>query len=147
LTGGNTLFQNFDDRVRDGLRALLPADSPLAVRRAEDALLDAWKGAAGWAGSSAWKTAKISRAEYQEKGPEYLKVSHFRSYVDAVLLLICDRNTTWAIHTRKLCSDEARSQKRVALCTVDRDVILLLHVALIEGIFLAIKERMHAKNF
>lgn len=74
LTGGNTLFRNFDDRVRDGLRALLPADAPLTVRRAEDALLDAWKGAAGWAGSSAWKTAKISREEYQEKGAEYIKV-------------------------------------------------------------------------
>lgn len=74
LTGGNTLFRNFDDRVRDGLRALLPAESPLAVRRAEDALLDAWKGAAGWAGSSAWKTARISREEYQEKGPDYIKV-------------------------------------------------------------------------
>ncbi|KAF4974656.1 hypothetical protein FZEAL_8456 [Fusarium zealandicum] len=73
LTGGNTLFRNFDDRVRDGLRALLPADSPLAVRRAEDALLDAWKGAAGWAGTPAWKTAKISKEEYQEKGPEYIK--------------------------------------------------------------------------
>jgi actin-related protein 5 len=77
LTGGNTLFQNFDERMRDGLRALLPADSPLAVRRAEDALLDAWKGAAGWAGSAAWKAAKISREEYQEKGPEYIKVSKF----------------------------------------------------------------------
>lgn len=74
LTGGNTLFKNFDDRVRDGLRALLPADSPLVVRRAEDALLDAWKGAAGWAGSQAWKSAKISREEYLEKGPEYIKV-------------------------------------------------------------------------
>ncbi|RFU75221.1 actin arp5 [Trichoderma arundinaceum] len=74
LTGGNTLFRNFDDRVRDGLRALLPADAPLHVRRAEDALLDAWKGAAGWVGSSAWKTAAISREEYQEKGPEYIKL-------------------------------------------------------------------------
>ncbi|KAL7899480.1 actin-like protein [Trichoderma sp. SZMC 28014] len=73
LTGGNTLFRNFDDRVRDGLRALLPADAPLHVRRAEDALLDAWKGAAGWVGSSAWKTAAISREEYQEKGSEYIK--------------------------------------------------------------------------
>ncbi|KAI9167050.1 Actin-like protein arp5 [Paramyrothecium foliicola] len=73
LTGGNTLFQNFDERVREGLRALLPADSPLVVRRADDALLDAWKGAAGWAGSAGWKAAKITREEYQEKGAEYIK--------------------------------------------------------------------------
>lgn len=74
LTGGNTLFENFDLRVRNGLRSLLPADAPLAVRRAGDPLLDAWKGAAGWVGSPAWKTARISREEYQEKGPEYIKV-------------------------------------------------------------------------
>lgn len=73
LTGGNTLFQNFDERVREGLRSLLPADSPIKVRRADDALLDAWKGAAGWAGTPAWKAAKISREEYQEKGPDYIK--------------------------------------------------------------------------
>lgn len=77
LTGGNTLFQNFDERVRHGLQALLPAGSPLEVRRAKDALLDAWKGAAGWAGSSAWKAAAISREEYQEKGPDYIKVCIF----------------------------------------------------------------------
>ena len=75
LTGGNTLFRNFDQRVRDGLRALLPADSPLHVRRANDPLLDAWKGAAEWTGTPAWKTARISREEYQEKGAEYIKVS------------------------------------------------------------------------
>lgn len=74
LTGGNTLFKNFDDRVRDGLRALLPADSPLHVRMAENALLDAWKGAAGWVGSSAWKEAAISKEEYLEKGADYIKV-------------------------------------------------------------------------
>ncbi|KOS18125.1 Actin-like protein arp5 [Escovopsis weberi] len=73
LTGGNTLFRNFDDRVRDGLRALLPAEAPLAVRRARDPLLDAWKGAAGWVGSAGWKAATVSREEYLEKGPEYIK--------------------------------------------------------------------------
>lgn len=74
LTGGNTLFRNFDQRMRDGLRALLPADAPLKVRSAKDPLLDAWKGAAGWTGTAAWKEAKISREEYLEKGAEYIKV-------------------------------------------------------------------------
>lgn len=85
LTGGNTLYKNFDERVRDGLRALLPAESPLNVRRAENALLDAWKGAAGWAGTPAWKSAKISREEYQEKGSEYIKVSNSSSPVISLL--------------------------------------------------------------
>ncbi|KAI8279719.1 Actin-like protein [Colletotrichum sp. SAR11_57] len=73
LTGGNTMFQGFDERLRSGLTPLLPADSPLHIRRAQNALLDAWKGAAGWAGSAAWKAATITREEYQEKGSEYIK--------------------------------------------------------------------------
>jgi len=74
LTGGSSLFQNFDERLREGLRAQLPAESPLVIRRARDPVLDAWRGAAKWAGGSAWKTAAITREEYQEKGAEYLKV-------------------------------------------------------------------------
>jgi len=134
LTGGNTLFKNFDDRVRDGLRALLPADSPLNVRRAGDALLDAWKGAAGWVGTPAWKTAKISREEYQEKGPEYIKVSYFRSNIDAPILLTAYyRNTTWVILMRRVYSDrEIRSQKRVDSRTVDWDsLVYMLHQSMI----------------
>ncbi len=74
LTGGNTLFQNFDERLRASLTAQLPIEAPLRVRRAKDALLDAWKGAAGWAGTPDWKRATITREEYQEKGAEYIKV-------------------------------------------------------------------------
>ncbi|KAK3943826.1 actin-like protein arp5 [Diplogelasinospora grovesii] len=73
LTGGNTLFQNFDDRLRTGLQSLLPAGSPLVIRRASDAILDAWRGAAGWAGTQEWKKATITKEEYQEKGAEYIK--------------------------------------------------------------------------
>lgn len=74
LTGGATLFENFDERMRSGLRPLLPDGAPLTVRRAKDALLDAWRGAAGWAGGEEWKRAKISREEYLEKGSEWFKV-------------------------------------------------------------------------
>ena len=100
LTGGNTLFQNFDDRVRDGLRALLPAGDALVVRRAKDALLDAWKGAAGWAGTPAWKEAAISKEEYQEKGADYIKVCTRLALRVNVTSLTAFRNTTWAIHMR-----------------------------------------------
>lgn len=74
LTGGNTLFQGFDERLQNELRAVLPADSPLAIRRAKDGVLDAWRGAAGWAGSAQWKNAAVTREEYLEKGADYLKV-------------------------------------------------------------------------
>ncbi|KAF3007109.1 hypothetical protein G7054_g11540 [Neopestalotiopsis clavispora] len=75
LTGGNTLFENFDYRLQQGLTALLPADSPLTLRRAKDPVLDAWKGAAEWVGSSGYKSAVVTKAEWQEKGADYLKVS------------------------------------------------------------------------
>nr|6FHS_J Chain J, Arp5 [Thermochaetoides thermophila DSM 1495]8AV6_J Chain J, DASH complex subunit DAD4 [Thermochaetoides thermophila]8OO7_J Chain J, Actin-related protein 5 [Thermochaetoides thermophila]8OOC_J Chain J, DASH complex subunit DAD4 [Thermochaetoides thermophila]8OOF_J Chain J, Actin-related protein 5 [Thermochaetoides thermophila]8OOK_J Chain J, Actin-related protein 5 [Thermochaetoides thermophila]8OOP_J Chain J, Actin-related protein 5 [Thermochaetoides thermophila]8OOR_J Chain J, len=73
LTGGNTLFQNFDERLRQGLMALLPVGAPLRVRRAQDAILDAWRGAAGWACTEEAKAAWITREEYLEKGGEYIK--------------------------------------------------------------------------
>ncbi|KAK4217848.1 putative actin-related protein 5 [Rhypophila decipiens] len=74
LTGGNTLFENFDERLRSGLTSLLPAGSPIVIRRAKNAVLDAWRGAAGWAGTSDMKRAMVSREEYLEKGAEYIKV-------------------------------------------------------------------------
>lgn len=75
LTGGATLFENFDDRLRSGLRPLLADGAPLRIRRAKDAVLDAWRGAAGWAGGDEWKRARVTREEYLEKGPEWFKVS------------------------------------------------------------------------
>jgi actin-related protein 5 len=88
LTGGSTLFQNFDERLRDGLRASLPADLPLVLRRAKDPILDAWKGAAKWAGGSAWKNAAVTREEYFEKGSEYMKVSSLLSQTFAELTFL-----------------------------------------------------------
>lgn len=74
LTGGNTMFQGFDERVRTELRALLPAEALMAVRRAKDPVLDAWRGAAKWASEARSKPAFVTRAEYAEKGADYMKV-------------------------------------------------------------------------
>lgn len=74
LTGGSSLFKGFDERLRDGLRANLPAESGLHVRRAKDGVLDSWRGAARWAGGAKWKAAAVTREEYLEKGAEYMKV-------------------------------------------------------------------------
>lgn len=75
LTGGNTLFQGFDDRFRNEFTAVLPVDAQLGVRRAADPVLDAWKGAAQWASGPNLSSMSISRQEFLEKGSEYLKVS------------------------------------------------------------------------
>ncbi|KAG9230537.1 hypothetical protein BJ875DRAFT_152148 [Amylocarpus encephaloides] len=74
LTGGATLFQNFDERLRVGLRGHLPAAAPLIVRRAKDPVLDAWRGAAKWTGTEKYQLAQVSREEYLEKGSEWFKV-------------------------------------------------------------------------
>lgn len=77
LTGGNTLFKNLDQRLRTELVAALPTEFPVTVRRASDPVLDAWRGAAGWwsgAPLSERTAATISKAEYLEKGSEYIKV-------------------------------------------------------------------------
>ncbi|KAF2019687.1 actin-like ATPase domain-containing protein [Aaosphaeria arxii CBS 175.79] len=73
LTGGNTLFEGFEDRLRNELRAVLPAEETLKVRRAKDSVLDAWKGAAKWAANSKSKQYFVSRSEFMEKGGDYLK--------------------------------------------------------------------------
>lgn len=73
LTGGYTLFQGFEERLRNELRAVLPADATLGVRKARDPILDAWKGAAAWAGQPTSRQSFVTRDEYLEKGGEYIK--------------------------------------------------------------------------
>jgi actin-related protein 5 len=75
LTGGNTLFQGFEERLANELRAVLEAGSPLKVRKASDPLLDAWRGAAGWASETGSSKSFVSRQDFLEKGGEYIKVS------------------------------------------------------------------------
>lgn len=76
ITGGNTLFKGFEERLQNDLRTLLPIDLEIGVRKAKDPVLDAWKGAASFWGRGGVDRANatISRAEYQEKGSEYAKV-------------------------------------------------------------------------
>ncbi|CAI7659940.1 unnamed protein product [Penicillium pancosmium] len=82
LTGGNTLFQGFDERLRNELRGVISLDAELKVRRAKDPVLDAWRGAAQWAGeaqadsNAGFAKSSVSRQEYLEKGSEYIKVSY-----------------------------------------------------------------------
>ena len=74
LTGGNTLFRGFEERLKGELRAVLPIEASLHVRRAGDAVNDAWKGAAQWAMEPGFAGIAVTREEYLEKGADYLKV-------------------------------------------------------------------------
>lgn len=74
VTGGYALFQGFEDRLRDELRAVLPVEVQLGVRRARDPVLDAWRGAAGWARTRESRQAGfVTKEEWAEKGAEYIK--------------------------------------------------------------------------
>ena len=73
LTGGYALFPNFEERLRRELRTVLPIDMSLGVRTAGDPVLDAWKGAAEWASQPESRSAFISRADWEERGGDYLK--------------------------------------------------------------------------
>ena len=75
LTGGNTMFSGFDDRLREELRSVLPTESVVRVRKAINPLLDAWRGAAQWAREPDFKQSAVTKDEYFEKGSEFLKVS------------------------------------------------------------------------
>jgi actin-related protein 5 len=74
MTGGNTLFTGFDERFRKEVRAFLPIDGELRVRKASDPILDAWRGAAQWAAGADLGPSSVTRQEYLEKGSEYIKV-------------------------------------------------------------------------
>lgn len=73
-------------RLQAEVRRVLPASfSPgvdLNIRLAQDPVLDAWRGAALLAkiGGQQFSDSSISRSEYDEMGPEYLK-EHFASNV------------------------------------------------------------------
>lgn len=83
LTGGNTLFTGFEERMRKELRGVLPVEASIGVRKASDPLLDAWKGAAQWSKDLAFRQTRVTREEYLEKGSEYMKVS-LRNHPSAV---------------------------------------------------------------
>ena len=74
LTGGNTYFRGFEERLARELAAALPAGATIRTRRAKNASNDAWKGAAQMAAGTGLAAASVTREEYAEKGSEYLKV-------------------------------------------------------------------------
>ncbi|KAI7565199.1 actin-like ATPase domain-containing protein, partial [Hortaea werneckii] len=73
ITGGYSLFQGFEERLRSELRAVLPTEVELGVRKAKDPVLDAWRGAAKWAATPQSRQAFVTKKEWEEKGGEYIK--------------------------------------------------------------------------
>lgn len=78
VTGGYSLFQGFEERLQHELRAVLPLQDVLKVRRANDPLLDAWKGAASWARDPTSRSGFLTKAEYNERGIDHCKEREHR---------------------------------------------------------------------
>lgn len=68
LTGGSSLFPNFQERLQRELRSLVPADYEIGVTPAKDALHAAWRGGSLFASAENFQAQTVTRAEYHEHG-------------------------------------------------------------------------------
>ncbi|KZW02366.1 actin-like ATPase domain-containing protein [Exidia glandulosa HHB12029] len=73
FTGGPAQLPGLDERLRQTLRPILPPEMELGVVKAFDPVLDAWRGMASFARSEEFKSACITKEEYEEYGGERIK--------------------------------------------------------------------------
>ncbi|WVQ80378.1 hypothetical protein IAT38_002483 [Cryptococcus sp. DSM 104549] len=76
LTGGGTSLPNIILKMRNVLTPILPFRAPLKIVSSYDGgdpRLEAWKGMAEWSVTEEAKNARVTRAEYDEYGGEWLK--------------------------------------------------------------------------
>lgn len=73
LTGGLSQLPNFETRIVNEFTSFLPVGAPLRVRKAHNPVIDAWKGMQLWSTTAECTKSFVSRAEYDEYGPEYIK--------------------------------------------------------------------------
>ncbi|POY73163.1 hypothetical protein BMF94_3793 [Rhodotorula taiwanensis] len=71
VTGGNTLVPNFDARLRSSLQPSLPVGQALNIVRSYDVQNDAWRGLAKWSTTAEGQQARITRADYDERGKDW----------------------------------------------------------------------------
>ncbi|KAK6460080.1 vacuolar targeting, actin-related protein [Scheffersomyces coipomensis] len=73
ITGGLANLPNFTTRVVNDFTSFLPAGAPLKVRKATNPITDAWRGMKKWSSSEECESSYISKADYEEYGPDYIK--------------------------------------------------------------------------
>lgn len=73
LTGGQALFKGFEERMRGEFQSFLPVGADFHVRTAKDPLLDSWRGMAKWSTTEDAKKSYVSKKQYEEMGPDYIK--------------------------------------------------------------------------
>jgi actin-related protein 6 len=73
VVGGNSLIAGFMQRIQSELRALVPAEYPLNIARAEDPIKQTWLGGASVASQpELLKELLVTKAEYDERGSTWL---------------------------------------------------------------------------
>ncbi|XP_033119970.1 actin-related protein 5-like [Anneissia japonica] len=86
ITGGNVTYSGIEDRMKKELLEMRPFKSSFKVYKAADPVLDAWLGAKKWASDpDRLISGSCLRAEYEEKGGDYLK-EHIASNIFLPLL-------------------------------------------------------------
>jgi len=85
ITGGNSLYHGFTDRVKNEVRMIRPFGSLFSVRQAKDCLFDTWSGMAKWFQTNPEEFTKVvvTKADYDERGGDYFK-PYFASNVPLV---------------------------------------------------------------
>lgn len=74
LTGGHAKLPGLKERVVKEFTGFLPVNSPLTVHKSGDPSLDAWRGMVKLTqNESDWKQTIVTKKDYEEYGPEYLK--------------------------------------------------------------------------
>ncbi|WWC58082.1 uncharacterized protein I303_100617 [Kwoniella dejecticola CBS 10117] len=76
ITGGGANIPNLIPKMRNVLTPILPFRAPLKIVSSLDGgdpRLEAWKGMAEWSSTAEAKEARVTRAEYEEYGGEWLK--------------------------------------------------------------------------
>ncbi|KAJ1959269.1 Nuclear actin-protein involved in chromatin remodeling [Dispira parvispora] len=75
-TGGSSLIPHLKERLQYAVQSIIPVGTPVHVQQARDPLWDSWRGAARWASTlnqADWARYAITKADYEEYGPRYLK--------------------------------------------------------------------------
>ncbi|KAF8680469.1 Actin-like ATPase protein [Rhizoctonia solani] len=73
ITGAPALTRGMRERVETCIRPLLDPDMPVTALQAKDPELDAWRGMSHFASTEEFKTAVITKAEYEEWGGERIR--------------------------------------------------------------------------
>nr|GLL20208.1 actin-related protein 6 [Ipomoea trifida]GMC61143.1 actin-related protein 6 [Ipomoea batatas]GMC63344.1 actin-related protein 6 [Ipomoea batatas]GMC64930.1 actin-related protein 6 [Ipomoea batatas]GME03570.1 actin-related protein 6 [Ipomoea batatas] len=68
LTGGNTLFPRFAERLENDLRPLVPDKYRVKITTQEDPILGVWRGGSLLASSPDFEMMCVTKAEYEELG-------------------------------------------------------------------------------